>query len=277
MSVVGHVKAALSFVFITLNLIVWIVPLAALALVRLVSKDALTRRAMAAIYRVAVALDDAWLALMGARWRVSGEPVVHLDRDAPVLVISNHRSWADIFVIQSVIARQGPIVVFLAKRELAWIPILGVIFLALEFPILRRPSTSGDDASRREGDMDRVVAACRRLRDAPAALLSFAEGTRLTEAKRLRKPGYAHLLPPRRGGIEAYANAIPASKVVDLTLIYRGDSSFWRFLAGCSGGIDVDIDIVDLPTADAGDWINERWRRKDAILARETIGSARGA
>ena len=278
MSVVHHVKAFLALTFITLNLAIWILPLAVLALVRLASPGERSRRAMAAIYRAAVRLDDLWLNLMGTRWRLnsSGEAVgrLTLPRDEPVLVICNHRSWADIFIVQSVIVRDGPIVVFLAKRELAWIPILGIIFLAFDFPILRRRTrTNTDSDARRRNDIERVDAACGRLNDAPAALLSFAEGTRFTQEKHARDPRYANLLAPRRGGIEAFVRAVPTAKVVDLTLDYPGDPGFWGFLAGRSGDVMVDVDIVDLPASDVGSWLNARWSRKDEILERRSAGT----
>lgn len=277
MSVVDHVKAVVALTLITLNLAIWIVPLALLALIRLVWSGESSRRVMAAIYRLAVRIDDFWLHLMGARWRksIAGETLdgLTLPRNEPALVICNHRSWADIFIIQSVVVRDGPIVVFLAKRELAWIPILGIIFLAFDFPILRRRTkANADPEARRRDDIERVDAACRRLNDAPAALLSFAEGTRFTPEKHARDPRFLHLLPPRRGGIEAFVRAVPTAKVVDLTLGYPGSPSFWGFLAGRSGEISVDVDIVELPTADVGSWLNARWSRKDDMLAKPKVG-----
>ncbi len=280
MRVVDHVKAFLALTFITLNLAIWILPLAVLALVRLVSPGERSRRAMAAIYRTAVRLDDWWLRRMGARWRANlpgdANSGLTLPRHEPVLVISNHRSWADIFIIQSVIVRDGPIVVFLAKRELAWIPILGIIFLAFDFPILRRRTRSNaDPEARRRDDIERVDAACRRLNDAPAALLSFAEGTRFTLEKHARDPRYANLLAPRRGGIESFVRAVPRAKVVDLTLEYPGNAGFWAFLAGRSGDVTVDVDFVDLPSSDVGSWLNARWSRKDEILEKRASGRLR--
>jgi 1-acyl-sn-glycerol-3-phosphate acyltransferase len=264
-----HALAALSFSVVALNLTVWSVPLAVIGLIRLAAPSARwPRTALAGIYRWAVVVDDGWLrGVLRMHWP---RPPHGLAHDETAIVIANHRSWADIFLIQSVIARDGPIVKFLAKRELVWIPVLGLIFLAFDFPILRRRASGGmSESERRAQDAARIEHACRVLTTAPGAMLVFAEGTRFSPAKHAatRSP-HAHLLPPRPGGFAALVGALPAAPVIDLTIRYAGgDASFWRFLAGRLPIPDIRLDRFDPPPADrAADWLAERWAVKDRQL-----------
>lgn len=277
-----HVAAAAALAAITCNLAFWCLPLFALLLLRLAVPGSRRRmaRLAAGIYRAAVAVDDWWLInVSGAAWE---RPPLVLDRERACIVVANHRSWADIFVLQSVVARQGPIIKFLCKRELAWIPILGLIFVAFDFPMLRRRGRAGPEPARPrgQGDIDRVRQACAVLGEAPAAMLAFVEGTRYTEAKRDRLASpYRHLLPVRAGGFGAILESVdsPGAAVVDVTLAYPQAASFWRFLGGAAGPIDVRADrftAAAVRAAGAREWLDARWLAKDARLG--TIGE-RGA
>ena len=275
MSIRSHLLSALSLAVITLNLVLWCVPLIVLAGMKALfpflrrSCDA----AMDWIYRAAVVVDDAWLrSVVGIEW---DQPDLGLRRDESVLVISNHASWADIFMIQSVIARRGPALKFLAKRELIYVPILGLILWAFEFPLLRRRAAEGEgEGARRAADLTAIREACRSVRHRPAGLLNFAEGTRFTEAKRAAGSGeYAYLLPPRVGGFAALLDGLEgaAERVIDLTLIYTEPVSFWAFLGGASPRVRLEASWVaadEIPPDRSGraTWLAERWQRKEHLI-----------
>ena len=114
MSFLGHLRAALSLGAITLNLTFW----ALLLLLLLPAKAApwaqpWFRRQSTRIYRAAVRVDNALFRhISGASWHYEE---LALDPGRPHIVLANHRSWADVFIIQSVVATRGPIVTFLAK------------------------------------------------------------------------------------------------------------------------------------------------------------------
>lgn len=275
MSIRAHLLSALSLSVITLNLAIWCVPLVLLSGFRGLFPF-LRRRCDAAmdwIYRAAVVIDDAWLhAVVGVEW---DEPDLQLRPDESVLVISNHASWADIFMIQSVIARRGPVLKFLAKRELIYVPILGLILWAFEFPLLRRQAAAGEgEAARRAADLEAIRGACQSFRHRPAGLLNFAEGTRFTEAKRAAGSGeYMHLLPPRVGGFTALLDGLEgsASRVIDLTLIYAEPVSFWAFLGGACPRVGVEASSAatgEIPGDRSGraTWLAERWQHKDRLI-----------
>ena len=198
-----------------------------------------------------------------------------LRRDAPTLVLANHVCWADILILQSVLSRTGPLLKFLAKRELLWMPIFGVVFWAFDFPLLRRRATGDvDEETRRRADAAALETACAALRRHPAALLTFAEGTRFSEEKRVaRESPYQTLLPPKVGGLASLRDALDGAvaEIVDVTLAYPEDASFWRFLCGRVSRVEVDVDRVpidDVPRErDAMiEWLDERWRRKDRLI-----------
>ncbi len=264
-----HGVAAFSFAVITLNLLLWLAPLFLLLAVKMLggaNGRSLTSKPMAAVYRGAVRVDDWWLRdMLGVRWP---RPKLPLARERSYVVLANHLSWMDIFIIQSVFARTGLIVKFLTKRELAWMPVLGLIFLAFDFPLLRRRARTGmDEKARSRDDRRRVRQACAVLTDAPGAMLTFAEGTRFTAEKQQRNESpYRHLLRPKLGGVSAVCDAV-GGPVIDLTLCYPGAGSFWRMLAGGAPAPLVHVELADVPeTADLRDWLNERWRAKDERL-----------
>ena len=269
-----HLAAAAALAAITLNLVFWCVPLLVLVVLRGIAPPARawTQAAGEAVYRWAVAFDDWWLrGVSGAVWHCPDPPPA---RDAPCIVIANHRSWADVFLIQSAVAKRGPIVKFLCKRELVWIPILGLIFLAFDFPVVRRRGSRRlPESERRAVDRQRVRDACVTLRARPAAMLTFVEGTRFTPEKHARSASpYRTLLPPRAGGFEAIAASLEGdgAVVLDMTLDYPRTADFWAFLGGAAGDIEVRAHAFPLPEVlDAGPrhWLDARWRAKDAALA----------
>lgn len=275
MTIRQHLAAAAALAAITLNLAFWCIPLILLVVVRNVAPPARgrTQAAGEAIYRLAVAFDDWWLRrVSGAAWHCPDPPPA---RDVPCIVIANHRSWADVFLIQSAVARHGPIVKFLCKRELVWIPLLGLIFLAFDFPMVRRRgSRSLPESERRAADRRRVREACETLRTRPAAMLTFVEGTRFTREKHARSASpYRTLLPPRAGGFEAIAESLEGDSavVLDMTLDYSHTAAFWAFLGGVAGEVEVRAQAFPLHEvlhAGPRHWLEARWRAKDAALAR---------
>jgi len=288
-----HAKASVALIAITLNLLLWCVPLLLLLALKVLvpPRRAWLARRAADVYRAAVAMDDWWLGnVSGASWQ---QPPLELDADETCVVISNHVSWADIFVLQSVVSRRGPILKFLCKRELAWIPVLGLIFLAFDFPMLRRRARElptrpqghardkRSEADRRRGDIERIREACAGLANAPAAMLAFVEGTRFREAKRDPSAGFEHLLPPRVGGFAAILGALEplGVTVVDVALVYpepRPARLFWHFLSGTAGPIDVVVQAtpaVVITREGAKSWLERRWADKDALLRSAAVAA----
>lgn len=274
MTPAGHARAATTLAAISLNLLVWSLPLAVLLLARTAVPRWRPRsaRLCEGIYRAAVVFDDWCLQRISrARWR---NPGLDLPPGRACIVLANHRSWADILLVQSVISRRGPIVKFLCKRELAYIPVLGLIFLAFDFPVLRRRARRrGSEQRRRDDDRRRVREACAVLHRVPAAMLSFAEGTRFTERRHARsRSPYRFLLPPRSGGFAAIVEALRPLDVpvIDLTIAYPRPTTFWTFLGGDADDVVIDarrFAMREIAQQGPRAWLEGRWRDKDATLA----------
>jgi 1-acyl-sn-glycerol-3-phosphate acyltransferase len=283
---------------ITLNLTFWIALALPISVLRLVVPPLApaARRALDAIYRAAVRVDDFWLRrVLGIRWRL---PALDLDSRRTWLVLSNHVSWADIFLLQSLLVSHGLVVKFLTKRSLLALPIVGLILWAFEFPLLRRTSRGGGDDERKRLDFEALREACHGAREHPVALVCFAEGTRATAARRASRGSlHLHLLPPRVGGFGALCDGLgeALAGVVDCTLVYphrnphesphenppgARDPSFWEFLSGGMRAPEIHaerIAPVEIPASreDRARWLSARWARKEARIA-EVLESSRG-
>jgi 1-acyl-sn-glycerol-3-phosphate acyltransferase len=265
-----HLLSAISLLVVLLNLVFWIIPLLVLALLKLMAgqRSQALHTAMAAIYRTAVRMNDLWLRkVLRIHWH---RPVLDLAPDEVCLVISNHRSWIDILLIQSLISRRGPIVKFLTKRELMYIPIIGQIIWAFEFPSLHRRAARGqNEAERRQVDAQRIVDACANIDQHPCAFLTFPEGTRFSENKhKASSSPYRTLLRPRGGGYALLCEALntKAAKIVDVTIAAPANLNFWKFLSGSIRLIPMHVEVLNNPNL-TGDgaigWLNDRWLIKD--------------
>ena len=69
------------------------------------------------------------------KWDVQG--LKNISSNGSYLVVSNHRSWIDIFVLQHIFNHRIPFLKFFLKKELIWVPLLGVAWWALDFPFLK--------------------------------------------------------------------------------------------------------------------------------------------
>ncbi|MFZ1984270.1 MAG: acetyltransferase, partial [Desulfatitalea sp.] len=116
-------------------------------------------------------------------WDVQGiEP---LTTKRSYLVVSNHRSWADIFVLQHVFKHRIPFLKFFIKQELIWVPFLGVAWWALDFPFLKRYSRPylEKHPELRGQDMAATRKSCEKFKGFPVSVMNFLEGTRFTFQK----------------------------------------------------------------------------------------------
>lgn len=214
------------------------------------------------LYRWCVCVDSFWMRrVVGIELLVEGESNLH----AAPIVICNHQSWFDIPLIQDVISRRGPMVKFLVKEELVWVPIIGWICLALNFPRLKRSNKRED----RKADFS-IIEKTTKSRGKEGALLIFPEGTRFTKEKHAKQQSpYKHLLKPKAGGLRVIKNnSDPETPLIDITIDY-GDvrPNIWRCLHGNPSRIRVNVEYFTLAELDdLESWINNRWHQKDLIL-----------
>ena len=293
----GRWRGAVAFAFIAVNTVVWCLPVYLLAALRLLLAGRLRTACGSVMFRAV----DGWVACV--RWmawtlrmvRVEtliDNPPEHpqLGTDAWYLVVCNHQSWADILVLTFALNGRIPQFKFFTKRQLVWVPFIGIALWLLGFPMVRRYSRERLRAhpSLRERDRETTRKACEGFRERPTSVLSFLEGTRFTPAKRLALGSpYQTLLKPRVGGfatvLEQLGEQIAA--VVDVTIVYPGGAysgnapGFWDFLCGRCPSVELCARALPppVPGDDIEEWVAEVWRQKDAQLqAARRPGAAAG-
>ena len=218
-------------------------------------------------------------------------PSEPLRRDRWYMVVSNHQTWTDIIMLQSVLRPALPPLKFFTKRELIWLPLLGLAMKLLGFPYVRRARQTGAGDSHADAgkDRDAITAACAVFRNHPTTVLSFLEGTRFTPAKRdARNSRFQHLLNPKIGGLSAVIAGLAEEldTLIDVTIHYPGEPpGFWEFLQGkcprarmrvAAHRLSGELRDPDPATqrAKVGTFVEALWRAKDARLS-EAIAEKR--
>lgn len=265
-----HAISATSLAAITVNLAFWMIPLFFTAMARGILKRTRFRhacdRVMERIYRNAVGFHSWWIQqVLGVRLDIIGK---FPRRDRNLIIVCNHRSWFDILVLHAAIIKHSPITKFLIKRQLIYVPILGWICLALNFPRLYRSR----DPERRSRDHQAIADATGSLGEYPTALLNFAEGTRFTLDKhKAQQSPWQHLLRPKVGGLRIMLETGVDADVLDMTLVYpREHVNFWACLSGTLPSVKVYLDHFEPDDiGDVGQWLAERWQVKDRLIYRE--------
>jgi 1-acyl-sn-glycerol-3-phosphate acyltransferase len=170
-----------------------------------------------------------------------------LSRQNWYLVMSNHQTWVDIIVLQTVLNRRIPFLKFFIKQELIWFPFLGIAWWAMDMPFMKRYSKSylAKHPEKIGKDFEATRIACRKFRKSPTTVFNFVEGTRFTlEKKTMRNSPFEHLLPPRAGGVALALTSMGVvfDCVLDITLVYpQRVTQFWALCCGEFDGVIIDI------------------------------------
>ncbi len=273
MAALKNLRGVIIFTGLTINTIFWFIPILALALVKLLLPIPPLRRA---ITRVIMWNGDQWVAVNryilagGGTLRWHAETSETLKPDGWYLVISNHQTWVDIVVLQTVLNRRIPFLKFFIKQELVWFPVLGVAWWAMDMPFMKRyrPSYLAKHPEKKGKDLEATRKACEKFKDTPTSVINFIEGTRFSEAKRdARQSPYRNLLAPRAGGIAIALSSMGKlfDAVLDVTLVYPdGIPKFWNLC--CGNSVRVIADVRVRPCEDnlvGGDYQNDRAYRRD--------------
>lgn len=268
-----NLKGLLVFSGMTLNTVVWIIPLLLLAVVKLLLPLAGPRRILT---RWLMYLAENWVAgnalllrlVSNTRWDVNGLEL--LRRDDWYLLIVNHQSWVDIVALQTVFNRRVPLLKFFIKKQLVWFPLLGLGFWALDMPFMQRHSKSylAKHPEKKGSDLEATRRACQKFRHTPTSVINFIEGTRFTEEKRERRGSpYRNLLAPRAGGMALALSSMGDmfSGIVDVTVVYpSGAPDFWGMVCGELDHVVVDIQLRDVDDwMIDGDYVNDREYRRN--------------
>jgi 1-acyl-sn-glycerol-3-phosphate acyltransferase len=280
----------ITLTLLVLNTILWGIPLHLAALLKVLSRGRLraaaTRALMEVVTRWSIGNHVIVRFTQRIQWDVRGDQDID-DLRHSYLLTANHQSWADILVMMPLLNRRIPFPRFFSKRELLWVPIIGVALWGLDFPLVRR---FGHEALARNpalGRLDREATrrAAERYRNEPVALLSFLEGTRFRAYKHAAQASpFRHLLKPKSGGI-ALAMEVMGDQLerhLDLTIVYPdGRSGFLDLLCGRIQRVVVSMHLREVPaelrggaTSDGENRYRERvrqwawklWQAKDAEI-----------
>ena len=207
----------------------------------------------------------------------------NLSKDEWYLAISNHSSWADIFIILTATNYKIPLLKIFMKKELWWIPFVFLANTTLNMPFVHRHSREAlkKNPELRYKDYESTIKSCKRFHRTPTTIFSYAEGTRHTSEKHIEQNSpYQNLLKPKVGGIATALSAVPQiNKLIDFTIVYESSKkSSWSFLKGDMRNVKVDIQEYSIPDnlknknylddgsyrADFKQWIEALWVKKDA-------------
>lgn len=283
-------RVVLIFLAVVANTIVHVPLLLVAALVKALMPSA---RLRLACNSALTGLTERWIAVntwlvdrySHARFEVTG--LEGLQVDGHYLVLANHQSWVDIVVLQKVFNRRIPLMRFFLKRQLFWVPLLGLAWWALDFPFMGRHTRAqiarNPELGRR--DMQATRRACEKFRDIPVSVMNFVEGTRFTAEKHARQDSpYRHLLKPKAGGVAYVLDAMGDALhgIIDVTIAYPGGRpTLVDLLAARVPAVHVVVQQRPMPhdilqSGGAEDrakrarfqqWINALWQDKDDALA----------
>ncbi|HOW81867.1 MAG TPA: acyltransferase [Spirochaetota bacterium] len=288
-SVWGPLRGVSGFVFLIVNTLLWAVPIYILGLVKLMLPF---RTARTALDTVLDRLSYTWMLcnngfldiLKDIDYEVTGLEKLRMDQWC--LVISNHQTWVDIIALQKILHNRIPFLKYFLKKELIWVPILGLAWWALDYPFMKRYSGEylSKHPDRKGKDIEMTRKACEKFKAKPVSMMNFVEGTRFSAGKhKAQKSPFRHLLRPRSGGIAFVLSSMGEymSRVIDITIVYPdGVENIWEFMCSKKTRIRVHIEILPIEGALLGDyfnddafrngfqeWLNALWSRKDARIS----------
>ena len=174
------------------------------------------------------------------------------DRNEWYMAMSNHQSWADIFILLVAANYKLPLLKFFMKRELWWIPFVFLANKTLNMPFVNRHSKKEieQNPSLRNQDYENTLKSCKRFLRTPSTIFSYAEGTRFTDEKHAQQESqYNNLLEPKIGGMATALSAIPGiNTLVDYTVVYKSKKrDAWSFLKGDMKHVKVLVTKYKIP------------------------------
>ncbi|WP_197478950.1 acetyltransferase [Marinomonas atlantica] len=279
----------LSFIFLCLNILLWGVIIHFIALLQILLNGPSERSKVACenCYRAWVKGCEWWFRYMlGMHWKLDQQLIKR--PDTWHLVIANHRSWVDAFVVLMQVQGRMPMPRIFMKDSLAWLPLVGSATKIMGFPQVKRYSKANiaKHPDLALHDVRATEEACQPLKSQPSTIMTFAEGTRFSARKhRQQASPYKHLLCPKAGGIFRVLKTMPGCfhEVTDLNIVYGDDrNSFWYLLCGQVSTVQVKARSVRLPDSFKNmndqvekqafyDWFNQYWTDKDRSMSTDVL------
>lgn len=286
----GSILAVLFYLLALTSLVVWILILYVAFIIKWIIPVPSWRRRVAHLIQ---RLPTAWTGtnrlilklLYRIDWEISG--VDELSQDEWYLLVCNHQSWMDILVLYVALAGKSSRLAFFIKREILYVPLLGLTCWLLDCPFMYRSSKAKlrKNPGLRDKDLLATQRSCERFKTLPVTIINYVEGTRFTPEKHARKSSpYRYLLPPRAGGIAYVLQAMGSQlhKVLNVTIVYpEAKNIMWSVIGGRSRRIVVRVNCLPITDDLVGDyqqspehrkqfqqWLNGLWQENDNFIAK---------
>ena len=282
----GPVLFILSLSLLIINTAVWGSLISLGGLVKIVMP---VQRARNAVTTVMNRFMWAWACCNGGilyliakiEWDVQG--LEGLDKNSWYLLISNHLSGFDIAAQTYVLRNHIPMLKFFLKKELIYVPIMGLGCWALDMPFMNRtsPAKLKKNPKLKGKDLATTRRACEKFRNMPTSIINYVEGSRFTQDKRQRQNSpYQYLLRPKAGGIAFTLSAMGEqfTNLLDMTIVYPDapEDILFGVMNGKVNKIILRINALPVPQVDAARyfseseyrvefqrWLNQVWAEKD--------------
>ena len=197
-------------------------------------------------------------------------------------VISNHQAWTDILILLELLNRKIPYFRFFLKDSLKKIPLMGMVWWALDYPFMKRYSKEflKKNPHLKGKDIEATKKACEKFKNIPVTIANFPEGTRFNKEKHKKQNSpYKHLLLPKAGGLAIVLSSIELETILDVTIIYHNNFSLKYFLSGELKKVTIIVKKIEITEDLIGDYINdldfkkgfqkrinEIWESKDKLI-----------
>lgn len=281
MKKVKYFIVPLTFFFIGLNLFLVLIPGFILGAIKklLPSLKIPVSKIMDCFYSFAVCVDDFILfKVLNNKIKIEKKSTFE---DPPYqgnyIAISNHQSWADVFIIQNILNKKIPPPKFLVKKEVVYIPFAGLVALLFDFPLLKRKGHK--EKSEKEGsnfDSKTIEQFVLKNKNLSNTFFIFPEGTRYKPKKHLEQnPPFKNQLIPKAGGLWTMLNINHQyDGIFVITINYNHPKKvFYDFFSGGLSNIQVHLDFkknINFKNyQECKNWLNDVWEKNDSLIKKE--------
>jgi 1-acyl-sn-glycerol-3-phosphate acyltransferase len=263
----GPIIGCFSVILYIINTVLWLVPILVFSFLKAIGPLPLWQKFFSYLLDQMASnwvLFNTFIQKLFTKTKINASGLEKLKMKDWYLVISNHQSWTDILVLQRVFHGKIPFLKFFLKRELIYVPLLGLAWWALDFPFMKRYSQHflKKNPHLKGKDIETTKKACEKFKHKPVSVMNFIEGTRFTEEKHNKQNSpFQRLLKPKAGGIGFVLQAMKGnlSKVVNVTIYYPdGKPNFLDFLSGKIKQVNIAIETQDIGDSLKGDYVNDR-------------------
>ncbi|WOT04912.1 acyltransferase [Shewanella youngdeokensis] len=283
----GSLLYVMSTLLLIINTIVWTTMIIIGGLIKFVlpftvTRNLLTRAMNRFMWGWATCNGGILKLLADIEWDVEG--LDNLDKNSWYLLISNHLSGLDIAAQTYVLRNHIPMLKFFLKRELLFVPFLGIGCWALDMPFMTRtsPAKLKKNPKLKGKDLETTRKACEKFRFIPTSIINYVEGSRFTADKHKRQNSpYRYLLRPKAGGIAFALSAMGEqfTNVLNVTVLYPEafkKDALYEAMHGRLKKIVVQVKVLPVPKVDHElyfseanyrvefqRWLNQLWLEKD--------------